>query len=224
MRSRRLGVPEREGVTFEHEDEHEHAYVHGYTGDGRRGRETRTMEVSLPWVSPRRPVVRLVRIETRVLDALADGELSNAALAAGTSFVLDPWLVEARPRRTLGYRSTQVAITPEHGDWVTRFVVDDALAQVVGLAGFHGPPDEEGRVEVGYQIADGYQRRGYGRAAFEALLDVAGRAASVTIVRASIAPTNEASLALVAPYGFAQIGEQWDDEDGLELLFERASR
>ena len=41
------------------------------------------------------------------------------------------------------------------------------------------------------------------------------------VVRASISPDNEASLATIAGFGFVQVGEQWDDQDGLELLFER---
>jgi [ribosomal protein S5]-alanine N-acetyltransferase len=39
-------------------------------------------------------------------------------------------------------------------------------------------------------------------------------------VLASVAPDNAASLALVAQAGFVRIGEQWDDEDGLEWVFE----
>ena len=43
----------------------------------------------------------------------------------------------------------------------------------------------------------------------------------IRTVRASISPDNTASLATVAGFGFSQVGEQWDDEDGLELIFER---
>jgi ribosomal-protein-alanine N-acetyltransferase len=44
----------------------------------------------------------------------------------------------------------------------------------------------------------------------------------VRTVRASISPDNAASLATIAGFGFVRVGEQWDDEDGLELLFEVA--
>jgi RimJ/RimL family protein N-acetyltransferase len=37
---------------------------------------------------------------------------------------------------------------------------------------------------------------------------------------ASVAPTNDPSLAIVRKLGFVQTGEQWDEEDGLELVFE----
>jgi ribosomal-protein-alanine N-acetyltransferase len=42
----------------------------------------------------------------------------------------------------------------------------------------------------------------------------------VQVVRATISPDNAASLALVADYGFIRTGEQWDEEDGLEIIFE----
>ena len=42
----------------------------------------------------------------------------------------------------------------------------------------------------------------------------------VVTVRASISPENAASLAT----GFTHVGEQWDEDDGTEFLFERAAR
>jgi ribosomal-protein-alanine N-acetyltransferase len=48
--------------------------------------------------------------------------------------------------------------------------------------------------------------------------------ASIRTVRASISPDNLASRALVSQYGFVEVGEQWDDEDGLEIIFEVAAR
>jgi RimJ/RimL family protein N-acetyltransferase len=39
-------------------------------------------------------------------------------------------------------------------------------------------------------------------------------------VRVSIRPDNVASYRLAAQFGFAKVGEQWDDEDGLEYVYE----
>ena len=41
-------------------------------------------------------------------------------------------------------------------------------------------------------------------------------------LRATISPDNEASLALIRQYPFVHNGEQWDEEDGLELIYELA--
>jgi len=38
--------------------------------------------------------------------------------------------------------------------------------------------------------------------------------------RASIAPDNVASLAVIGTFGFRQVGVQMDDIDGLELQFD----
>ena len=95
---------------------------------------------------------------------------------------------------------------------------------VVGHAGFHDPPNEAGMVEVGYRVVPEHRRQGYGRAALAELLAYAAASPEVGTVRASISPGNVASLALARSLGFRHIGEQWDDEDGLELVFERAAR
>ncbi len=39
-------------------------------------------------------------------------------------------------------------------------------------------------------------------------------------VRVSISPDNTASWALASQYGFTRVGEQWDEEDGLETVYE----
>jgi RimJ/RimL family protein N-acetyltransferase len=52
------------------------------------------------------------------------------------------------------------------------------------------------------------------------LLDRALHEQEVRTVRATISPDNTASRALVLQYGFVEVGEQWDDEDGLETIFE----
>jgi RimJ/RimL family protein N-acetyltransferase len=56
-----------------------------------------------------------------------------------------------------------------------------------------------------------------------ALLRRAARAPAVRTVRATISPDNVASRDLVLQHGFVEVGEQWDDEDGLELVQEVAA-
>ena len=43
------------------------------------------------------------------------------------------------------------------------------------------------------------------------------------VLRASIAPHNAPSIALVRRAGFQPVGEQVDEEDGLEIIWERAA-
>ena len=53
-----------------------------------------------------------------------------------------------------------------------------------------------------------------------ALLDWAAVEHGVNRFRASVAPDNLPSLAVVAKFGFRQVGVQIDDIDGEELVFE----
>ena len=75
-------------------------------------------------------------------------------------------------------------------------------------------------VEVGYSIDPLYRRRGYARAALLTLIDAARHDPRVSTVRASIRPDNVPSRNLVDQYGFRVVGEQWDEEDGLETVLE----
>jgi ribosomal-protein-alanine N-acetyltransferase len=99
-------------------------------------------------------------------------------------------------------------------------IVDPNIAVPVGLAGFHVAPNAAGMVEVGYQVASEFRRRGYARHSLETLLSVAQQHPDVRTVRATISPDNAASLALISSYGFVENGEQWDEEDGREIIFE----
>lgn len=164
--------------------------------------------------------IRLVRLSPAVMQALVDGDLEQASEQAGvplTPFTVDEsWLWKIR--------LADFAKRPEAVDWVARAAVDEETGQVVGHGGFHGPPDERGMVELAYTTDPAFRRQGYATAMLEALLEWAADVPDVDVVRASIRPDNAASLATLAGHGFAQVGDQWDEEDGLELLFERPAR
>ena len=161
---------------------------------------------------------RLVRVPAAALDALAAGDLETAQRALGDEPRLTPFVIGPRSRSVWARRSRQVAQDPADADWVTRLLVAPT-GEVVGRAGFHGVP-QDGTVEVGYEVAPEAQRRGHARAALRVLLDVARREPEVRTVRATIRPDNVASRSLAEAHGFVVTGEQWDDEDGLESIFE----
>jgi RimJ/RimL family protein N-acetyltransferase len=169
-----------------------------------------------PWQhpNPEQSQLCLVEIAAPVLHALARGDAAETREHSMTSYLTGDECVALW--RT---RSRQIADTPTDAPWVTRFVIVPGDDAPVGLAGFHGPPDEAGMVEVGFRIDPKQRRRGYARQALETLLAVARAHPDVQVVRATISPDNDASRSLVVGYGFEVVGEQWDDEDGLEIVF-----
>lgn len=158
--------------------------------------------------------VTIEQLPIAALEALAAGDTASAAQHSHAR--LTPWLVGPECLGTWRRRAEQVATTPADEAWVTGIVVADGVA--VGRAGFHAAPDTDGMLEVGYAIDPGHRRRGYARAALGFLLDRARETPGARRVLASVGPQNVPSLALVRSRGFVQVGEQMDEEDGLELV------
>jgi RimJ/RimL family protein N-acetyltransferase len=163
--------------------------------------------------------VRIVHLSGPVFRALAAGDLAAAEAAAPVA--LSAYLAGPECSGLWRMRSEQCDRDPAAAAWVTGVVFDERQSLAVGAAGFHGPPDGSGMVEIGYRIDPRYRRRGYARAALESLLERAAGEPEVHRVRVSIRPDNLPSSRLARQYGFQQIGEQWDDEDGRELIYER---
>jgi ribosomal-protein-alanine N-acetyltransferase len=166
-------------------------------------------------VTPKR--VRLAFLGDEVYGLLQGGELGEASRRSGLdlpeAFVTtESWLWPV-------FRAKLVA-DPSAEPFLVRAIVDDDTDVVVGHAGFHGPPDARGMVEVGYTVLEAHRRRGFATAAVSFLLGEAA-ARGATVVRASVSPENDGSLAVVRRLEFVEVGRQWDDEDGLELVFER---
>lgn len=92
---------------------------------------------------------------------------------------------------------------------------------VVGEAGFHGPPDEDGRVEIGYMVVSQHRRHGYAEEAVRALMCCASAEHGTTRFRACISPDNTASLNLIGKLGFTQMRRQHHRRRGEELVFHR---
>ncbi|MEU3621111.1 GNAT family N-acetyltransferase [Amycolatopsis coloradensis] len=165
-----------------------------------------------------KPDVRIVQLAGPELDSLACGDLAGAN--ATSPVPLTAYLAGPDRRGLWRMRSGQVAADPDAAAWVTGIIWDRRQLLAVGTAGYHGPPDASGMVEIGYAVDPVYRRRGYARAALESLLARATREPRVRTVRVTISPDNTASSRLASQYGFVEVGEQWDDEDGLEIIYE----
>lgn len=164
--------------------------------------------------------LRLHRLSVAAMEALVRGDL--AAASAEARAPLSPYLVGHGWLWRI--RLEQVTGDPAALDWIARAAEDVATGAVVGHTGFHGPPDDRGMVEVAYSVDPEHRRQGYARAMVAHALAWAAADARVRVVRASVAPDNAASLATLRPFGFQRVGEQWDEDDGLELVLERPVR
>jgi RimJ/RimL family protein N-acetyltransferase len=169
--------------------------------------------------------IRSARLELPALsiaqyDRLLAGDAASVGAELGAALDED-WLADAI--WLVGMRRRQLGEHPDHLPWLIRPIIrreSGERPQAIGYVNFHAAPDAAGTVEIGYTILPRWRRRGYATEAARAALRWAVADPRVRTLRASVAPDNEPSRRLVAALGFVQVGEQWDPEDGRELVHE----
>ena len=106
--------------------------------------------------------------------------------------------------------------------WTHGFgMVHNASGTVIGSAGFKGPPDTEGVVEIAYGVVPQHQGKGYATEAARALVEFAFATGQVKRVLAHTLPQPNASTNVLTKCGFRHVGEINDPEDGLVWRWER---
>lgn len=150
------------------------------------------------------------------MERILAGDVASVGDEIGLA--LPKWWVSDSGRH-LRFRLGQVQAHPDAEPWLIRPIATRTdPAQVIGITNFHGPPDDRGFAEIGYSLQPEYRGQGYAIEAVRALFDWAAEH-GVTRFRASISPGNDRSLNLVTKLGMTRVGSQWDEEDGLELIY-----
>ncbi|WP_225446806.1 GNAT family N-acetyltransferase [Streptacidiphilus sp. PB12-B1b] len=91
--------------------------------------------------------------------------------------------------------------------WGLFVIVRDADGLAVGGSGFHGPPDAEGSVEVGYELVAQARGLGYATETLRALTAFAFTHPAVRAVTAGTYPENTASQQVLLRAGFGREGD-----------------
>jgi len=159
-----------------------------------------------------------------LLEALLAGDRARAAQIGGFQIPNDLIL----SKRTLQMRLQQIRANPQVRPWLLWAIVIRQSQTMCGRIGFHSEPGPEDLrdvaadgVELGYAIGEPFRRRGYAKEAALMLMRWAYESHGQRCFILSIAPNNEASLAMARSMGFSEVGSHIDNEDGLELYFER---
>jgi RimJ/RimL family protein N-acetyltransferase len=101
------------------------------------------------------------------------------------------------------------------------FVVHRERRTAIGSAGFKGPPDLSGVVEIAYGIVSSFQGHGYATETAAALVAFAFASGQVQLVRAHTLPVTNASTRVLTKCGFRCTGTVVDPEDGPVWRWER---
>ncbi|MGO8874988.1 MAG: GNAT family N-acetyltransferase [Acidimicrobiales bacterium] len=161
--------------------------------------------------------LHLEPLQPATLEALLSRDTKAAERAQGTS--LPDGFFAPTDDFFLEIQLARMRSRPSERAWCARVMVRQEDGTVIGHCGFHGPPADVGRAEIGYMVLPPHRSQGYATEAAQALVDWA-RTQGERVVFASISPDNVASLAVVGKLGFRQTGVQIDEIDGEEAVYE----
>jgi RimJ/RimL family protein N-acetyltransferase len=144
--------------------------------------------------------LELVTLTASLADAITAGDVGTAAGELGAE--VGRWLT-ADPSHVVQLRLAGQAAAAAGFAGLARAIVlrRGAHRQAIGSIGFHGPPDEAGRLEVSCRIHPAHRGRGYGAEATTGLLDWA--TARFGITRFLLAVPSRREAANVVPIEIA---------------------
>jgi len=90
--------------------------------------------------------------------------------------------------------------------WTMWIVIEKSSGRIAGGICFHGEPDENGEVEIGYGTDSGFQGQGIMTEVVAGVLKWLGGQPRVRAVRAETDITNPASIRVLEKNGFREVG------------------
>jgi RimJ/RimL family protein N-acetyltransferase len=123
----------------------------------------------------------------------------------------------------LAWRVPQVKENPDVNKWFVRFIVQAASREIIGSTSFHGAPDVSGMIEIGLGIEEAFQQQGFAREALTGMWLWACEFPEVKTLRYTVSPDNLASIKVIEYFGFRFVGQQMDEIDGPENIYEESA-
>jgi RimJ/RimL family protein N-acetyltransferase len=120
----------------------------------------------------------------------------------------------------IGFTIDRLAMHPHEADWWMHYFLVNGL--IVGSGGYVGRP-KKGVVEIGYEIAPGFQGRRYGLGAASALVEQAFDSGEVRSVIAHTLAVDNPSTKVLERLGFTH-EDEFQDDAGVTLWRWRLSR
>ena len=120
----------------------------------------------------------------------------------------------------LVHRIPRILADPGAARYLLRMAVLRSEGVIIGSAGFHDRPDATGMIEIGLGIVPDRQGQGLATELLAGMWGWVVREPGVRVLRYTVAPDNLQSQAIIAKFGGEYRGQQIDDEDGPEDIYE----
>lgn len=134
--------------------------------------------------------LEIVTLTQSFVDAITARDLETAEWELGAS--VSRWLATDASHLVQLRLAGRAAATEGYQGFGRVIMLPGSRRRAIGSIGFHGPPDDRGRLEVGCRIHPAHRGRGYGAEATAALLDWATRRFGVTRFLLAVRAAKEA--------------------------------
>lgn len=172
------------------------------------------------------PVIRTPRLELHHINAddlIVLFESGEALDICADKRYSNPHRILVDDSGPLRWRVPQVKEDPAVNKWFVRWMVSAETQEIVGSISFHGPPDANGMMEIGLGVHPLFHRQGFATEALHGMwlwvIDQPG----ISVLRYTVDPLNEASVGVIKKFGFDHTGQQIDDIDGPEDIYEMSA-
>jgi len=120
----------------------------------------------------------------------------------------------------LTWRVPQAKENPDLNRWFVRWIVLRPTGEIIGSTSFHGAPNAAGMLEIGLGIHESFRNRGFAKETLLGMWRWALTDSQVNVLRYTVSVENAPSIRVIESFGFHYQGEQIDEEDGPESVYE----
>lgn len=156
--------------------------------------------------------LQLIPCELSHFEAIVHDEPGLASLLQVE--LADEWLGFPAAREAMQPAYEYLKSHPSVLGWWTYLFIHKADRTLIGLGGFKGEVGEEGMVEIGYEIAPAYRRRGLALEAAHGMIEYAFIHPQIKRVDAHTLPELNASTGVLEKVGMKHVGTVQDPADG----------
>ena len=118
------------------------------------------------------------------------------------------------------YRLPRIRQNPEYAKYLLRVAVSKDNPIIIASAGFHDAPDSDGMIEIGFGVDKKHQSMGFGQEILHGMWSWVVNDPQVKTLRYTVSPDNLISQHIIKKFDFVFKGQQIDDEDGPEDIYE----
>ncbi|MBO6795628.1 GNAT family N-acetyltransferase [Maricaulis sp.] len=160
--------------------------------------------------------LRLIALDAELARLQLDDRL---AFFKALGVEIEPsWPPELMDKNALHWAADRLSDEPGQQGWHAWVYISPVLNRLVGCAGYKGPPDANGSVEIGYSMLQSYREQGLATEGVMTLLEWAYRHETVKSITAVTRADRDASHRVLEKAGFQLVGTRFDEAEDCDVV------